>query len=447
MNHIPVIAIFDIGKTNKKLFLFNENYHIVYEKSVHLAETTDEDGFPCENLDSLNSFIFDTLNEVFEQTEFEIKAINFSAYGASFVNIGHEEKPISPLYNYLKPYPIKLSKELYNKYGGEETFSPETASPALGSLNSGLQLYRLKNENPEVFNKLKFALHLPQYMSFLLTGKYHSEITSIGCHTALWDFSKKQYHQWVEDEGLLEKLAPIQNATQTAKIDYNNTIINVGIGLHDSSAALVPYLMNFQEPFILISTGTWSISLNPFNHSTLTVEELKEDCLCYLQYQGKPVKASRLFLGHMHQQQCERIAKHFNQDVTTYQGVKFSLAFCNQINKNYKSNLSFEELDLTTFSTYEEAYYGLMIYLVNKQCISTKLILKNSNVKRIFVDGGFSKNSLFMNMLAQVFPEMEVFAATMAQASALGAALVIHDNWNKNSIPADMVSLNYYKVL
>ncbi len=447
MNHIPVIAIFDIGKTNKKLFLFNENYHIVFEKSVHLDEITDEDGFPCENLQSLNSFIFDSLNEAIKHTEFEIKAINFSAYGASFVNMGDKEKPISPLYNYLKPYPVKLSSELYNKYGGEETLSTETASPALGSLNSGLQLYRLKNENHKVFNKLKFALHLPQYLSFLLTGKYCSEITSIGCHTALWDFSKHQYHQWAEDKGLLEKLAPIENATQTAKIDYNSKRINVGIGMHDSSAALVPYLMNFQEPFILISTGTWSISLNPFNHSTLTVEELKEDCLSYFQYQGKPVKASRLFLGQMHQQQCDRIAKHFNQDVTTYQEVKFSLALCNQINKNYKSNLSFEELDLTTFSTYEEAYYGLMIYLVNKQYISTKLILKNSNVKRIFVDGGFSKNSLFMNMLAQVFNEMEVFSATMAQASALGAALVIHDAWNKTNIPTDLINLNYYLVL
>ena len=44
---IPTIAIFDIGKTNKKLFLFNENYEIVLEKSTQFSEITD-DGKPIE---------------------------------------------------------------------------------------------------------------------------------------------------------------------------------------------------------------------------------------------------------------------------------------------------------------------------------------------------------------------------------------------------------------
>ena len=41
---IPVVAIFDVGKTNKKLFLFNEQYQIVFERSARFLETTDEDG-------------------------------------------------------------------------------------------------------------------------------------------------------------------------------------------------------------------------------------------------------------------------------------------------------------------------------------------------------------------------------------------------------------------
>jgi L-fuculokinase len=53
MSKQNVIAIFDVGKTNKKLFLFDENYNIVFERSARFFETTDEDGFPCENLESL----------------------------------------------------------------------------------------------------------------------------------------------------------------------------------------------------------------------------------------------------------------------------------------------------------------------------------------------------------------------------------------------------------
>ncbi len=40
-----------------------------------------------------------------------------------------------------------------------------------------------------------------------------------------------------------------------------------------------------------------------------------------------------------------------------------------------------------------------------------------------------------MNLLAQAFPEMEVYAASMAQASALGAALSIHNSWNRKTNP------------
>ncbi|MFD2635210.1 FGGY family carbohydrate kinase [Pedobacter mendelii] len=185
-----VAAIFDVGKTNKKLFLIDENYNIVYERSARFVETKDEDGDPCENLESLRSSVYDSLNQVFQLKEYDIKAINFSTYGASFVYLDEKGEPLTPLYNYLKEYPEDLKKEFYSTYGGEEKISLETASPILGSLNSGMQFYRLKKEKPEIFARVKYALHLPQYLSYLITGKAVADITSIGCHTQLWDFEK-----------------------------------------------------------------------------------------------------------------------------------------------------------------------------------------------------------------------------------------------------------------
>ena len=288
MKAIPVIAIFDVGKTNKKLFLFDENYKIVFERSARFTETVDEDGDPCENLESLRLSIFDSLREVFRNPAFEIKSINFATYGASFVYIDEAGNPLAPLYNYLKAYPEELTEQFYNTYGGKEAFSNLTASPVLGSLNSGMQLYRIKYENPELFKRIKYALHLPQYLSYLISGEAYSDLTSVGCHTNLWDFTKNTYHEWVKKEGLFDKLAPIvpSNSVMPAAFPGNNYA--VGAGFHDSSAALVPYLVNFHEPFILLSTGTWCISLNPFNSSPLTADELENDCLCYLQYEGKP---------------------------------------------------------------------------------------------------------------------------------------------------------------
>jgi len=43
-----------------------------------------------------------------------------------------------------------------------------------------------------------------------------------------------------------------------------------------------------------------------------------------------------------------------------------------------------------------------------------------------------------------MFPEMEVFAASMAQATAIGTALAIHKCWNTKPMPNDIIELKYY---
>ena len=67
-----------------------------------------------------------------------------------------------------------------------------------------------------------------------------------------------------------------------------------------------------------------------------------------------------------------------------------------------------------------------MLDIIAQQYFSTSLVLEGTKVRRIFVDGGFSKNLVYMNLLALVFPDIEVFAASMAQATAIGAALAIN---------------------
>jgi sugar (pentulose or hexulose) kinase len=451
---LPVIAIIDVGKTNKKLFLFDQNYHIVFERSARFIETIDEDGFPCENLESLRLSVFDSLHEVFRRKEFQIKAINFSTYGASFVYIDEDGRPVAPLYNYLKPYSPDLLRRFYDTYGGEEKFSQQTASPVLGNLNSGMQLYRIKYEKPELFKRIKYALHLPQYMSYLLTGNVCADITSIGCHTNLWDFSKNDYHEWVYKEGIAEKLPPIEPSDTITCSAFGNNY-GVGIGLHDSSAALIPYLVNFSQPFVLISTGTWCISLNPFNNTPLTVDELRQDCLSFLHYGGKPVKASRIFAGNEHEEQVKRIADYFNQSPIRYRSMEFDRDILSSLEQKIPDiafsgadstiNQSFFwQRDLSLFDSDEEAYHQLIRDIVNQQRSSTQLILSGTSVKRLFVDGGFSKNSIFMNLLSATFPKLEVFAASMAQATAVGTALAIHHQWNDKAIPNDIIELKYY---
>ena len=455
MNKTPVIAIFDIGKTNKKLLLFDEQYKVVYEESKQLDETVDEDGFACENVQELTQWMKDSFKRLLNGNQFDIKAINFSGYGASFVYLDNELNVIPPLYSYLKPFSPELQKKFYNDYGGESLLSRQTASPVLGNLNSGMQLYRLKYEKPDKFDKIKWALHLPQYLSYIFSSAINADITSIGCHTNLWDFQNSKYHQWVRQEGIENKLPPITGCSEIA--GYYQNKIKAGVGLHDSSAALIPYLASFNEPFILLSTGTWCISLNPFNQTPLTNDELNQDCLCFLSYEGKPVKASRLFAGYEHEQQVKRLALFFIKPADYFTKIVCDVEILNKLKPGTKKlqksddkvmigQSVFAERNLDDYLNYEEAYHQLISDIVIQQIKSTNLVLTGTAVKRIFVDGGFSKNTIYMHLLSEAFPAIEVYAASVAQASALGAALAIHQHWNSKPLPADMIGLKLYSV-
>jgi L-fuculokinase len=426
----PVIAIFDIGKTNKKLFLFDENYRIVWEKSAQLPEITDEDGDPCEDIHALTAWLHHALATALREADYQIVAINAAAYGASFVYLDEKKQIIAPLYNYLKPFPADLKKRFYRKYGTQAAFARCTASPILGNLNSGLQIYRLKYQQKALFEEVKYALHLPQYVTSIFSEQCFTELTSIGCHTALWDFDRNDYHDWVIKEDILPKFPAFINAFKPSQALLHSYKMNIGSGLHDSSAALIPYLACFDTPFLLISTGTWCISMNPFNKNPLTTEELKQDCLCYMTYKGEPVKAARAFLGFEHEAMVQKIAKIYGAPTDFFKAIR---------------------LDTTLLSSQKptnstEAYHQYMVQLVAKQVKSIYLVLQNTPIERIFVDGGFSKNEIYMQLLAQAFPTSQIYAASVAQATALGAAMAIHDCWNERALPKDLIELKHIKI-
>ena len=128
------------------------------------------------------------------------------------------------------------------------------------------------------------------------------------------------YHPWVKVHGLnLPDPVPVETLNE---VIIDGKKIQVGIGIHDSSSSLAPYFSGSKGKFLLISTGTWCINMNPFNTEKLTADQLDKDCLCYMSITGQPVKSSRLFLGHLHETALKFINDHFRKPGNYYKKVK-----------------------------------------------------------------------------------------------------------------------------
>ncbi len=433
-----VILIFDVGKTNKKVLLFDRNLKVILEEESRFEEVVDDEGFPCDDADMLESWILSTLHKYLASEKFLVKGINFTTYGATLVYLDREGKRMTPVYNYLKPLPDQVLEGFYDRYGGVKEFSRKTASPALNMLNSGLQLLWLKRTKPEVFGRVHQVLHFPQYLASLVHGQVVSEHTSIGCHTVMWDFDRMEYHPWLKEEGIsLPDPVPVWS---TFPVALEGSMFEAGIGIHDSSSSLVPYILAAKDPFVLISTGTWCISMNPFNNEPLSLEELGQDCLCFLGVNGKPVKSSRFFLGRIHDLNAEHLQRFFDVEKSAYKAVDPGIKVVRECWKSgEKGELFFREgipeggvdrqVNPDQFDSFEEAYTRLMTDLTRQVVNSIKLIIaKKDTTKHLYITGGFAKNPIFRTILSLAFPGKQVFTSEVDNASSLGAALVLAEN-------------------
>jgi sugar (pentulose or hexulose) kinase len=431
-----VTAVFDIGKTNKKFFLFDKNFKEVHKEYISFDEIVDEDGHPTENIHALHNWLKEVFNRILKAKEFDVKAINFSTYGASFVHLDENGEILTPLYNYTKEIDANLIDDFYEKYGPEIELTRTSGSSKSGMLNSGIQLYWLKYNKPDIFKKIKYSLHLPQYLSFVFTGVPLSEYTSIGCHTALWNYDTKDYQNWVYEEEINKILPPLVSTETSLNINYNGKRIKIGVGIHDSSSALLPYVRSVKKPFVLVSTGTWSIALNPFSDKPLTEDEVKSDCINYMRINGKPVKSSRLFLGNEYKIQVKLLAEKFGVDKGYHKTVEFDYDVYFEILKEFTYAFTWEsfsdknmpEKTKYSYNNFDHAYHHLMIELVQLQVEIIKKIADTQEIDRLYIDGGFTDNDLYIKLLSHYLRGMKLRTTKASLGSALGAAIAISDS-------------------
>ena len=422
--------VFDVGKTNQKYFVFDAENKILVREIVSLSKIEDEDGHSAENIDAIVSWMRESLDTLLASNIFVIHKVNFSAFGATLIHLDEKGEVVAPVYDYHKPVEANTFEPFYRDYGPESVFSSHTGSKNLDLLNSGKQLYWLKYKRPAIFEKIRYSLHLPQYLSYVFTGKMYSEYTSIGCHTDLWDYEKKEYHNWVKAEGIDRLFPPIVETKKTVIKSFGGRKISFGIGIHDSSSALLTYLLRGKESFILLSTGTWCINFNPFSSDSLFDQnQINAGATAYMKIDGSPVKSSRLFLGEEHRLKVQKLIEHFSKPKFYHHGLELEKQLMEEVLKKSKKHFHWKYLDNKHappmddlgFSNFEAAYYQLIRELMDL-LISKIDIICETLPKRIYIDGGFTDNKIFLAFLRRQFPQQKIKAKPASFACALGAS-------------------------
>jgi sugar (pentulose or hexulose) kinase len=249
------------------------------------------------DVEAIWGFIVESL-EVFGRQR-QVDVISVTTHGATAALLDAKGKLALPVLDYEDGGPETLRAQ----YEAVRPGFDETGSPPLPQgLNLGAQLYWQNQAFPDAFARTAMILTYPQYWAWRLTCVAASEVTSLGCHTDLWDPHAGNFSSLVDRMGWRKLFPPLLPASATldsfrpeiAALTGLGPETPVRCGIHDSNASLLPHLLKRQAPFAVVSTGTWVVSMAIGGHK-VTLDPSR-DTLINVNAFGDPVCSAR-FMG------------------------------------------------------------------------------------------------------------------------------------------------------
>ncbi|MBA7470466.1 MAG: carbohydrate kinase [Spirochaeta sp.] len=449
-------AVFDVGKTNKKLLIFDRNLNII-DSAFASFGIYKKDSIDYEDTKGIELWLIEKLTE--KAGLYPIKAISITAHGATFAAIDSRGKLAIPVISYTTEPGENFHEEFYQLMGSSDSLQMDTATPRFSNLlNIAKGIYFAQRKYPDRFRTATVVLGYPQYFGHLLTGRTGAEPTYMGCHTYLWDYKNNTWSAVAEKLGIIDKLPPALNKSWeilgsitpeiAARTGLNPETV-VTMGIHDSNAALLPYLLKTREDFVLNSTGTWCVAMHPAKEISFSRDEIGKVVFYNLDAFFNPVKTA-IFLGGL---EFDRYIAIFNKINGEKPFPAFDPRLYRQLIKEAESFIlpgvlrgtgqfpdslpgvrlkerfiplevieSGEEVP-ALFRDFTRAYAVLNLSLAIQNRVSLERIGINRG-SSIFVEGGFRKNPDFNALLTAFFPSSPLFLTNLNEASAFGAAIL-----------------------
>lgn len=426
MSQNSVISVIDIGKTNAKVALVDEKLLTEVAVVTQPNQVLPSPPYPHFDVDNIYLFIISSLSKY--ATEFDIKAISVTTHGACCALIGDDGELVTPVMDY-EFEGLESTRASYDKV--RPKFS-ETGSPKLPvGLNLGAQIFWIFDNFSEIKAQTKHIVTYAQYWSFKLTGILKNELTSLGCHTDLWDPYNAKYSSMVHELGWLDKMAPVAKANEQLGMILPQVSLQTGLkpnvpvycGIHDSNASLLPHLITENAPFSVVSTGTWVIAM-AIGGAQIELDP-KRDTLINVNGFGEPVPSARFMGGREFEiLMANRSDKFDPSDVEFILQNEVMLMPSIMQNSGPFHGLhhrwTFEPSTLTDGQYFTAVSFYLA--LMTAFCLS----LIGAKGKKI-VEGPFSKNTLYCDMLATA--TLSTIQPSRGTGTSVGAALLTMENF------------------
>jgi sugar (pentulose or hexulose) kinase len=416
------VAVIDIGKTNAKLALVD--LASLTEISVVTRPNTVLSGPPWPHFDTDGhwAFLLDALGTF--HRAFGIDAISITTHGASIVLLDKAGNLAAPILDYEHPIPDEISRQ----YDAIRPPFSQTGSPRLAAgLNVGAQLHWQFLTDPELKNSTAQIVGYPQYWGHRLTGVAANDVTSIGCHTDLWEPRTGQLSSLAQTLGIAEKIAPVLKSGDVlgtilpaiAQATGMSESTPVVCGIHDSNASLYPHLLAHEGAFSVVSTGTWVIVMSVGDPNV--VLDPARDTLMNVNAFGDAVPSARFMGGREFEViQGDSAFEISEQDIETVltQNLMLLPAVEPQTGPYQGREMAWLGVEPEKGTGVKSVALSYYLALMTRTCLDL-----TSALGPIIVEGPFARNSAFLSMLSAATGRVVLYSQS-STGTSIGAALL-----------------------
>lgn len=400
MSAAPLIAMFDVGKTNSKIALIDP----AQGREIWSARRANEgvQGTATRELDvaGIESWLFDSLRQAPQRER--IAGIVPIAHGAAAVLVDHAGAVLA-----APDYEDACFDDVAEEYGALRDPFAVTFSPNLPQgLNLGRQLYYLQKRHAGLFGRAGHILLYPQYWSWRLSGVMASEVTSLGTHTDLWRPHDRSYSSLARKQGWARLMPSMYRATDQLGSVRASVAAAAGIpegclvacGIHDSNASYLRFLLDRErEAFTVVSSGTWTIVMA--NRGELSRLREERDMLANVNVFGAPIATAR-YMGGREYETIAQGATEPTIDALIEVMARGSLALPSFASAGPYAGRpgaleGVDGLNAPQRAALATLYSALM---------TAQLIESLGTAGEIFVDGPLARNPLFSSLLGGCVP-------------------------------------------
>ncbi|ESY74213.1 FGGY-family carbohydrate kinase [Mesorhizobium sp. M0051] len=446
MSTIRHIAVIDIGKTNAKVALVD----LATLSEIALRRIANapvrQAPYPHHDVEALWTFILDSLAGL--NREQRIDAVSITTHGATAALVDASGELVLPVLDYEFDGPDRLAAD----YDAIRPPFAETGTPRLPlGLNLGAQFFWQQKSFPTQFAKAAAMLMYPQYWALRLTGVAANEVTSLGCHTDLWNPWTADFSSLVDSVEWRGLMAPVRPARDRLGPILPSVAVRTSLdpqtpvfcGLHDSNASLLPHLLSDKPPFSVVSTGTWVVSM-AVGGKQIALDAAR-DTLVNVNALGNPVPSARFMGGREFSVLTKDRPEQWSEDdVSAVLARKVLLLPSTQQGSGPFPHQAATWLNADDMNN-GQRFAAISFYLALMTATCLDLIGADGPT---IVEGPFARNRLFVDMLAAATGRT-VVASEAATGTSIGAALLAsgpvtaHGKGERIERPTDPVWADY----